>query len=344
MIATAYLTIVRLLFEHFENLSNQEMTILHSTLRWIIETPGIPSGIRKFLFIYLEEQYNAEALAAGQSFTPRLNSRGIFLLSTLYAACGQQNWLIPELEYGIALAKLIQASPEPNLKYLFVLEQQIAKKLKIIGDFNSSALLLKEALSTYNQIKKENFSENELSQLVRAKLILLNNLGHSYYWSDQYEKSLQILTRAEKEWNIILKDTKPCSKDNLDKKEHATVQQNLADTFLALGKTKQAIEFAQKARLCRSDAKLNIFKLTEADKTMGFAFYHLGNIEKAKKILSGYVNTIMNKIDDTSIHWTLGSAIVNGKRTYIDDIIPPIELTKILLLDSQVTFLRKEKK
>ncbi len=100
----------------------------------------------------------------------------------------------------------------------------------------------------------------------------------------------------------------------------ATVNQNLADVSLALGRFREASDYAHQARQCRMKLGLK-FKVIESAKTEGYALFYSGNESAGKALLQEYSDSVRNLLDDDML--PVGDPFVSG--AIVDGSFVPLE-------------------
>jgi tetratricopeptide (TPR) repeat protein len=151
--------------------------------------------------------------------------------------------------------------------------------------------------------------------LTEARLVLLNDLGWALLMAQKFSDAAAPLQAAREGRERLRAGRARCDKDQRDDVEFATVNQNLADVSLALGRFDEALRYAHQARQCRTELG-RARKALESMKTEGYALIYRGDESAGKEFLQTYSDSIRRDRDDVILPAGdpfISGAIVAGK-------------------------------
>jgi tetratricopeptide (TPR) repeat protein len=193
----------------------------------------------------------------------------------------------------------------------------------MIGSVSDATLSFRKAVTDADELlASPGLDQAERSRVTGIRLTLLNDVGWALLSSRQFSEALASLREAHDGRETQRAGRASCDKAHREDVELATVNQNLADVTLALGRFKEASDYARQARQCRTELGAGLeWKVLESTKTQGYALIYSGEENAGKELLQAYSDAIRRMLDDDKL--PLGDPFISG--AIVDGRFVPLE-------------------
>ena len=236
---------------------------------------------------------------------------------------GRRKWTIIEARFiAHAISALKKMAPTPH-GHLAQANYELGCLLMTLERPQESLTLFLRAINEADKHlekveRTQDASDDENEKLTSIRLSALNNFGYVKFRLGAYAEALAPLEAA---YRGRLAERSGRSHSIEDKRadiEFATVNQNLADVCLALGRFEEALERARYARQCRIQLG-DIRKSTESARTEGYALLYAGQEQAGRTLLERYASTMRALLDTKSER--LAGAIVSHQYVLLEQFV-----------------------
>ncbi len=234
------------------------------------------------------------------------------------------NWPLLEVKYLTAqIALLERVTPRP-LGALMNGYFALGRELQFVGLPDASPEAFQRAIDTAEAaLGSKDASEADKAAIANLRLEYLNDLGWSLLIARKFPEALTPLNSARDGRIKERAQRTTCDRSHSEDAELATVNQNLADVSLALGRYADAANYAHQARQCRTELG-RTDKIIESTKTEGYALIYSGDRDAGLALLRDYSSSIRRRLDDDQLppgDPFISGAIVDGRFVPLEDFV-----------------------
>lgn len=286
--------------------------LIDSIVAEIVGVKDIADIDKQLLLQVLEADF--AAVGKGSSSKERTGQM-VSAATRVVALAGSQFWPVITTNYlGSQVALLEGITPKPGVD-LMVGYFNLGRQLRFSGSAEQAPGMFQKGIDYADALlASTGTGEADKRGIAAMRLTLLNNLGYSLLSIRQFSNAVAPLESARAGRLEQHAGRTVCEKEHREDAELATVNQNLADVSLALGKFSEASRYAHEARQCRSELEME-YKALESAKTEGYGLIYSGKEDDGRALLQKYSTEIRRILDDDILPPNdpfISGAIVDG--------------------------------
>jgi hypothetical protein len=285
--------------------------LIDSIVAEIVALKDIADLDKQLLLQILE----ADFAAIGKGNSKERTEHMVNAAARVIELAGSQFWPVITRNYlGSQVALLEGITPKPEAE-LMVGYFNLGRQLRFSGSAEQAPAMFQKGLDYADALlASPGRGEADKRAIAAVRLTLLNNLGYSLLSTRQFSNAVAPLELARAGRLQQRVGRTVCEKNHREDAELATVNQNLADVSLALGRFSDASGYAHEARQCRTELGME-YKALESSKTEGYGLIYSGKQDDGSALLRKYSAEIRRILDDDILPPNdpfISGAIVDG--------------------------------
>jgi hypothetical protein len=287
--------------------------VLNSIVGDLLQLQDIADIDKQMLLQILEADYSTTSQENGapDNTVERANSA-----MRVAALADQNGWSLIEVNYLASQLVLLERIKPKPLENLMAGYFGLGRQLQFAGYAEAAPAMFQKAIDNADAALASNErSAADKKEIAGQRLRFLNDLGWSFLILRKFSDALVPLNIAREGRVAEYAGRAHCDKSHPLDIELATVNQNLADVSLALGKFSVAAGYARQARQCRIELDIKN-KIIESTKTEGYALIYSGKQSEGMVLVKEYSAAIRQFLDDDVLPKGdpfISGAIVDGQ-------------------------------